>query len=422
MILAALLALAPAVTVATIAGWLISGSGRALVVRLPRPRCTEPGDASRTGALAAARGGRDSRPDADPRVCLATRRVAAESAGPMLLSRRIGGTHGLPPSGVRASSQAGATRRAWPATGRGPARALVDRWVAAAGVDHPHAVSGCRGGRRRGVPSSSSPVRSSMPARRSELTAIVAHEAAHVAARDNLVRLLFHITPGADCSRGSRIRWNGHGCRGRGSGRPRGRRDRRAQPRSGVGVDQGGTPRVGRHSDRDARQHVDWRLRSAVAGPASLADAALRAPSPAASWLARRDRDRAGRSRPVAADRHAVCTSSSSCWSVTRSHSDQLRQLVVAASGSRYAQRIHHRCRSRSGGTRAHFWSRYGNDRRSFRRPHCRRPGPADRGRRSQHSGPHGRSTHRLGRPLYLGSRSRRRRSRCWSSHRAAST
>lgn len=193
LILAALLALA-AVAVAAAAGWLAAG----LVSRwlLRAPSISAP---TRAALAAQAR----LLPLALIAV-LVPAQIAGfarfeaggpESAGPLLLALALCGLVLLGDalrSGIRAWRQTDAVVRAWQPSAQPfalpgwPHRAwrIAPRYpvVAVVGVSRPELFVAAQVAEHCTPP---------------ELAAIVAHEAAHVAARDNLLRLLFHLTPGA---------------------------------------------------------------------------------------------------------------------------------------------------------------------------------------------------------------------------------
>ena len=193
VILAALLASA-AVTVATIAGWLMSAVAARWLVA-----CRGLSAPSRARLLAQAR----LLPLAVVVILVPTQihafasyeAGAAETAGPMLLSLGLTGFMFCLLAAWRLVESCRDTTRVageWKRNGRAWS---IDGWPQPAWtIRTPFPIVAVVGALRPQLFVARQVVDACT---KSELTAIVAHEAAHVAARDNLVRLLFHITPGA---------------------------------------------------------------------------------------------------------------------------------------------------------------------------------------------------------------------------------
>jgi hypothetical protein len=143
-----------------------------------------------------------------------------------------------------------------------------------------------------------------------ELAAIVAHEAAHVAARDNLVRLLFYITPGSGlCSRiGDPLERAWLAAAEEAADLAAGRLSGTLELASAL-------TKVARlAAGHDSREHVDWRLRSALARRAPAASPRKLATPPSA-LASRHDRDRCRGHRPAA----AICLPRARALRVARS-------------------------------------------------------------------------------------------------------
>lgn len=193
LILGVLLAGA-AVTVATIAGWMMAAlAARGLFAcrRLSAP--------NRALLLAQAR----LLPLAAVAILVPTQIHAfvsyeagsGESAGPLLLASGLAGLLACANTAWRFFSSWRDTTRVvttWKETGR---EWSIDGWPRPAFTIHaPFPVVAVVGAVRPRLFVARQVVDACTTG---ELTAIVAHEAAHVAARDNLVRLLFHLTPGS---------------------------------------------------------------------------------------------------------------------------------------------------------------------------------------------------------------------------------
>ena len=126
-----------------------------------------------------------------------------ETAGPLLIVTAVAGLVLL----VRAVARRDRVMAAHAVDHRGLAGFRRRRWRCPTGLAPP----GGRAGAFPLLPSSASCGRSLFVASQvveacspEELAAIVAHESAHVRSRDNLVRLLFQLTPGVGCRAGDR--------------------------------------------------------------------------------------------------------------------------------------------------------------------------------------------------------------------------
>lgn len=193
LVLAALLGCA-AVTVAALGGWILAALAARWV--LPSRGLSAP---TRAALLAQVR----LLPLAAVVILVPTQIHAfvsyeatrPESAGPMLYSLAVAGLIVCLDAGWRGISSWRDTARivhVWRLTGRAWS---IDPWPRPAWtIRAPYPIVAVVGALRPQLFLADRVVEACTPR---ELTAIVAHEEAHVAARDNLVRLLFHITPGA---------------------------------------------------------------------------------------------------------------------------------------------------------------------------------------------------------------------------------